>query len=344
MPDQSDSTAKTSDSTTDAQRQLTYAEAVREAMSEEMRANPDVFLMGEDVGVYGGAFGVSFGMVDEFGEERVMDTPISEAGIIGVAAGAAVSGMRPIAECQFSDFISIGMDPLVNQAAKMRYMFGGRAQVPMVLRAPSGSGTGAAAQHSQSLEAWWCHVPGLKLVMPSTPYDAKGLLKSAIRDNNPVIFLEPKLLYRTKGIVPQQEYTIPLSASDIKRNGEDITAISWGRMIPVVDAAAAELATQGIEMEIVDLRTLHPVDINPVIESVRRTTRAIIVHEAVLTGGYGGEIAARIMESEAFYYLDAPVRRLGGSNSPIPYCPELEKNAVPTVERVVDTVRTMVQR
>lgn len=326
-------------------REITYAEAVREAMLEEMRADSDVFLMGEDVGVYGGAFGVSVGMIDEFGEERVMDTPISEAGIIGVAAGAAVSGMRPIAECQFSDFIGIGTDPLVNQAAKMRYMFGGRAQVPMVLRAPSGSGTGAAAQHSQSLEAWWCHVPGLKLVMPSTPYDAKGLLKAAIRDNNPVIFLEPKLLYRTKGVVPEREYIIPLSTSEVKRSGSDITVISWGRMMPVVNEAAERLSSENeIEIEIVDPRTLHPLDDAPIIASVIRTTRALVVHEAVLTGGYGGEIVARITESEAFYYLDAPVRRLGGSNSPIPYCPELERNAVPTVERVVEAVRNMVQR
>lgn len=326
-------------------REITYAEAIREAMSEAMRADSDVFLMGEDVGVYGGAFGVSLGMIDEFGEERVMDTPISEAGIIGVAAGVAVSGMRPIAECQFSDFISIGMDPLVNQAAKMRYMFGGRAQVPMVLRAPSGSGTGAAAQHSQSLEAWWCHVPGLKLVMPSTPYDAKGLLTAAIRDNNPVIFLETKLLYRTKGVVPEESYSIPLSSTEVKRSGRDVTVVSWGRMIPVVFEAAELLAKQdGIELEIIDPRTLHPIDDKPIIESVCRTTRALIVHEAVLTGGYGGEIAARISESEAFYRLDAPVRRLGGSNSPIPYCPELERHAVPTVERVVETVREMVQR
>lgn len=326
------------------ERHITYAEALREAMVEEMRTNPDVFLMGEDIGVYGGAFGVSFGMIDEFGEDRVMDTPISEAGIIGVSAGAALSGMRPVAECQFSDFISIGMDPLVNQAAKMRYMFGGRAQVPMVLRAPCGSGTGAAAQHSQSLEAWWCHVPGLKLVMPSTPYDAKGLLKSAIRDNNPVVFLEPKLLYRKKGAVPEQEYLIPLSSSKVTRPGEDITVVSWGRMVPMVDEAAQQLAAEGIEVEIIDLRTLHPVDTAPVIESVCRTTRALIVHEAVLTGGYGGEIAARIMESEAFYRLDAPVRRLGGSNSPIPYCPELERNAVPTIEKVTAAIREMVQR
>ena len=328
----------------DEKRQITYAEALREALSEEMRADADVFMMGEDIGVYGGAFGVSLGMCDEFGEDRVMDTPISEAGIIGVAAGAAVSGMRPVAEMQFSDFITIGMDQLVNQAAKMRYMFGGRAQVPMVLRAPIGSGTGAAAQHSQCHEAWYAHVPGLKVVMPSTPYDAKGLLKSAIRDNNPVVFLEPKLLYRQKGFVPTEEYAIPLSISEIKRHGEDITVVSWGRMIPMVTNAATQLAEEGIEVEIIDLRTIHPVDVAPIIESVRRTTRALIVHEAVLTGGYGGEISARITESEAFYYLDEPVRRLGGSNSPIPYCPEMEKNAVPTIEKIVAAVRKMVQK
>jgi pyruvate dehydrogenase E1 component beta subunit len=322
-------------------REQTYAEAIRDAMSEEMRRDQDVIFFGEDVGVYGGAFGVSLGMIDEFGPDRVMDTPISEAAIIGTAAGAAVTGMRPIAEIQFSDFIAIGMDQLANQAAKIRYMFGGRAQVPMVVRSPEGSGTGAAAQHSQSMEAWYCHVPGLKVVTPSTPHDAKGLLKASIRDNNPVVFLEQKLLYRTKGPVPEEEYIVPLSESDVKREGRDLTIITWGRMVQRSLEVAEELADKGIEIEVVDPRTLRPLDSGPLIASAKKTGRVLIVHEAVLTGGFGGEIAATVADSDAFYYLDAPIRRLGGMDVPIPYNPNLEQNVVPTVEQIRDTVREM---
>ena len=324
-----------------AEREITYAEAIREAMSAEMRRNPEVLLMGEDVGVYGGAFGVSLGMIDEFGEERVRDTPISEAAIIGAAAGAAVTGMRPIAEIQFSDFIGIGMDQLVNQAAKIRYMFGGRAQVPMVLRSPEGSGTGAAAQHSQSLEAWYCHVPGLKVVAPSTPYDAKGLLTSAIRDNNVVMFFEQKLLYRIKGPVPEEEYVIPIGKADIKREGRDVTIVTYGRMLPLCLGVAEKLSREGIELEVVDPRTLRPLDMPPIVESVVKTGKALIVHEAALTGGVGGEIAALLAESRAFYYLDAPIKRLGGMDVPIPYCPELEKNVVPTEASVAAAIREL---
>ena len=323
-------------------REITYAEAIREAMSEEMRKSDDVFLMGEDIGVYGGAFGVSVGMVDEFGEQRVRDTPISEAAIMGAAVGAAVTGMRPIAEIQFSDFITIGMDQLVNQAAKMRYMFGGKAQVPMVVRAPAGSGTGAAAQHSSSMEAWYTHVPGLKVVVPSTPYDAKGLLKSAIADNNPVVFLEQKLLYRVKGEVPQEEYTIPLSTSDVKREGRDVTVVTWGRMVNRCLEVAQALSGEGIEVEIVDPRTLMPLDDQPIVESVKKTGRVVIVHEAVQTGGYGGEIAARIGDSEAFYYLDAPIKRVGGLDVPIPYNPVLEAAVVPTVDTISAAIRSVI--
>ena len=322
-------------------REQTYAEAIRDAMSEEMRRDQDVIFFGEDIGVYGGAFGVSVGMIEEFGPDRVMDTPISEAAIIGTAAGAAVTGMRPIAEIQFSDFIAIGMDQLANQAAKIRYMFGGRAQVPMVVRSPEGSGTGAAAQHSQSMEAWYCHVPGLKVVTPSTPYDAKGLLKASIRDNNPVIFLEQKLLYRTKGPIPEEEYVIPLSESDVKREGRDLTIIAWGRMVQRSLELAEELAGEGVEIEVVDPRTLRPLDSGPLIASAKKTGRVLIVHEAVLTGGFGGEIAAIIADSDAFYYLDAPIRRLGGMDVPIPYNPKLEQNVVPTVEQIRETVREM---
>ncbi len=321
-------------------REITYAEAIREAMTLEMRRDPDVFFFGEDIGLYGGAFGVSVGMFEEFGEERVRDTPISEAVLVGAAAGAAVTGTRPIVEIQFSDFITIGMDQLVNQAAKMRYMFGGRAQVPMVLRTPAGSGTGAAAQHSQSLEAWYAHVPGLKLVIPSTPYDAKGLLISAIRDNNPVVFMEQKLLYRRKGEVPEESYTVPLSKSDVKREGRDLTIVTYGRMVPTCIEIADEMsAKDGVEIEIVDPRTLRPLDAEPIIASAKKTGRVLIVHEAVQFGGYGGEIAAIIADSEAFYYLDAPIRRLGGLDIPIPYNPELERNAVPTPERIRETIQ-----
>lgn len=321
-------------------REITFAQAIKEAMCEEMRKDENVFLMGEDVGIYGGAFGVSVGMVQEFGEERVRDTPISEAVIAGAAAGAAVTGMRPIAELMFSDFITISMDQLVNQAAKMRYMFGGKAQVPMVLRAPTGSGTGAAAQHSQSIESWLCNIPGLKVVMPSTPYDAKGLLKAAISDNNPVVFLEPKLLYRKKGFVPEveEEYTIPIGKADKKREGKDLTIITCGRLVPTCLTVAEEIAKQNIDIEVVDLRTLLPLDKETIIESAKKTGRVLIVHEGVQTGGIGGEIAALIADSEAFFYLDAPIKRLGGLDVPIPYCPELEKNAVPTENTITEAV------
>ncbi len=322
-------------------REITYAQAIKEAMSEEMRADENVFLMGEDVGLYGGAFGVSVGMFQEFGDERVRDTPISEAVIAGAAVGAAITGMRPIAEIMFSDFTTISMDQLVNQAAKTRYMYGGKASVPMVLRTPSGSGTGAAAQHSQSPEAWFCHVPGLKVVIPSTPYDAKGLLKSAIRDNNPVMFFEQKLLYRKKGEVPEEDYSIPLGVADIKRAGKDLTIISYGRMIPVCLEVAENLSAEGIDIEVVDPRTLVPLDKETIINSAKKTGRVLIVHEACQTGGYGGEIAAVITDSTAFFYLDAPVKRLCGLDVPIPYCPELEKNVVPTVDTVTAAVREL---
>lgn len=326
-----------------ADREMTYANAIKEAMCEEMRRDENVFLLGEDVGRYGGAFGVSVGMFEEFGEERVRDTPISEAAIAGAAAGAAVTGMRPIAEIMFSDFTTIAMDQLVNQAAKMRYMFGGKAKVPMVLRTPGGSGTGAAAQHSQSLEAWFCHVPGLKVVIPSTPYDAKGLLKAAIRDDNPVMFIEQKLLYRRKGLVPEEEYVIPLGKADVKRTGTDLTIITYGRMVPLCLEVADNFAKEGFSIEVVDPRTLVPLDKETIIESAKKTGRVLVVHEACKTGGYGAEIASAITESEAFFYLDAPIRRECGLDVPIPYCPELEKNVVPTLDKVTQAVRELLR-
>ncbi|SEO60366.1 alpha-ketoacid dehydrogenase subunit beta [Propionispora vibrioides] len=321
---------------------ITYKEAVRQAMQEEMRRDETVFLMGEDVGIYGGAFGVSLGMLDEFGEERVRDTPISEAAISGAAAGAAVTGMRPIAEIMFSDFITIAMDSLVNQAAKMRYMFGGKAKVPMVLRLPGGSGTGAAAQHSQSLENWLVHVPGLKVVMATTPYDVKGLLKTAVRDDNPVVFIETKTCYNRKGEVPEGEYTIPFGVADVKRQGKDVTILATGIMVHRSLEAAELLAKEGIDVEVIDPRTLVPFDKETLVKSVIKTGKLIIVHEACKRGGFGGEVAAEIMDSEAFDYLDAPIKRVAGKNVPIPYCMELEKSAVPQVDDIVKAVREIV--
>ncbi|WP_243299383.1 alpha-ketoacid dehydrogenase subunit beta [Bacillus litorisediminis] len=324
-------------------REITYLEAVREAMSQEMRQNDDVFILGEDIGVYGGAFGVTRGMIEEFGPERVRNTPISEAAIAGGAVGAALTGMRPILEIQFSDFITIAMDQMVNQAAKLRYMYGGKGKVPMVLRTPAGSGTGAAAQHSQSLEAWMAHIPGLKVVQPSTAYDAKGMLKAAIDDDNPVIFYEHKLLYKTKGFVPEEQYSIPLGKADVKRLGRDVTIVATAIMVHKALEAAAVLEKEGIDVEVVDPRTLVPLDEETIIESVKKTGRVIVVHEAVKRGGFGGEIASVIAESEAFDYLDAPIKRLGGLPIPIPYNPNLEKAAIPQVEDIIQAVKETVR-
>ena len=320
-------------------REITYLEAVREAMSIEMRKNDDVFLMGEDIGVYGGAFGVSRGMIEEFGPERIRNTPISEAGIAGAAVGSALTGMRPIMELQFSDFITIALDQIVNQAAKLRYMYGGKGKVPMVVRTPSGSGTGAAAQHSQSLEAWVTHIPGLKVVQPSTAYDAKGLLKAAMDDYNPVIFYEHKLLYKTSSEVPEEEYSIPLGKAEVKREGTDITIVATAIMVHKALEAAAELEKEGISVEVVDPRTLVPLDTETIIKSVAKTGHLVVVHEAVKRGGFGGEIASMIAESEAFDYLDAPIKRLGGVETPIPYNPELEKAAIPQIPDIVNAVK-----
>ncbi|OAJ73517.1 pyruvate dehydrogenase [Brevibacillus sp. SKDU10] len=323
-------------------REITYLEAVREAMSQEMRVNPDVFLMGEDIGVYGGAFGVSRGMIEEFGPERIRNTPISEAAIAGAAVGAAMTGMRPIMELQFSDFITIAMDQLVNQAAKNSYMFGGKGGVPMVVRTPSGSGTGAAAQHTQSLEAWMAHIPGLKVVQPSTAYDVKGLLKAAIDDHNPVIFYEHKLLYKTSGHVPEESYSIPLGVADVKREGTDVTIVATAIMIHKALEAAAELEKEGISVEVIDPRTLVPLDTDTIIRSVKKTGKLIVVHEAVKFGGFGGEIVSMIAESEAFDYVDAPIRRLGGKWIPMPYNPVLEKAAIPQVPDIIQAVKDTV--
>lgn len=324
-------------------REITYAQAINEAMSEEMRADKNIVFMGEDIGVYGGAFGVSRGMFEEFGPERIMDTPISELAITGCAAGASMTGLKTIVEIMFSDFMTLAMEQLVNQAAKNRFQFGGQGSVPMVLRAPGGSGTGAAEQHSQSLEAWVAHVPGLKVVIPSTPYDAKGLLKSSIRDQNPVVFLEQKLLYRTKGEVPEvgDDYIIPLGEADVKREGKDVTIITYGRMVPRSLKVAEDLSAEGIDVEVIDIRTLVPLDKETLIQSAKKTGKVLVVHEACQTGGFGGELVSVIVDSDAFFYLDAPVKRLGGLDVPIPYNPNLEAQVVPTEEKITAAVKEL---
>ncbi len=323
-------------------REITYLEAVREAMTQEMERDPRVFLIGEDVGEYGGAFQVSYGMLEKFGPERILDTPITELGLTGAATGAALIGMRPIAEIMFMDFTTLASEQLVNQAAKLRFMFGGQSTVPMVLRTPAGSGTGAAEHHSQSFENWFVHVPGLKVVMPTTPYDVKGLLIASIRDDNPVVFIEHKLLYKTKGDVPEELYEIPLGKADIKREGKDLTTIATGIMVQKSLTAAEELDKEGIDIEVVDPRTLRPLDTETIVNSVKKTGKVLIVHEAVKTGGFGGELAGVIAESEAFGYLDAPILRLAGREVPLPYNRNLEHKAVPQVEDIIEKARELV--
>jgi acetoin:2,6-dichlorophenolindophenol oxidoreductase subunit beta len=308
-----------------------------------MEADPTVFTLGEDIGVYGGAFGVTGDLVHRFGEERVRDTPISELGIAGAAVGAALTGMKPVLELQFSDFITLATEQIVNQAAKIRYMYGGKATVPMVVRMPAGSGTGAAAQHSQSLEAWFAHIPGLKVVQPVTPYDAKGLLLAAIDDPNPVLIFEHKLLYRTKGPVPQEPYRVPIGKAEIRRQGRDVTIAATSIMVIRAMSAAGRLADEGIEAEVIDLRTIRPMDTATLIQSVSKTGRLLTVYEAVKTLGIGAEVSAAIAESEAFDLLDAPIARLGGREVPLPYNPTLEKSAVPQEDDIVNAVRRLVR-
>ena len=323
-------------------REITYSEALREAMALALACDRDVYLIGEDIGVYGGAFQVTAGLIEEFGPERVRDTPVTEAAIAGAAVGSAVAGMRPIAEMQFMDFLTLAMEQLVLQGAKIRYMFGGKAQVPMVLRLPAGSGTGAAAQHSESLESWLVNVPGLKVVAPSTPYEAKGMLLAAVADNNPVMFVENKLLYKMKGPVPEEPYIVPLGKAIVRRGGTDATIVATSIMVPRSLAAAEKLASEGIDLEIIDLRSLKPYDSETIIASVKKTGRLLVVHEAPLIGGFGGEIVAMVAQSPAFAYLEAPIVRLGGADVPIPYNPKLEKAAVPQVENIVEAARQLV--
>jgi len=325
-----------------ALRELSYAEAVREALAQAMEADERVFLMGEDIGVYGGAFQVTGDLVHRFGEDRVMDTPIAELGAAGVAVGAALAGCRPVFEFQFSDFATLAMEQIVNQAAKIRFMLGGKVSVPLVMRFPAGSGTGAAAQHSQSLDAWFAHVPGLKVVQPSTPHDAKGLLLSAIDDPDPVMVFEHKLLYKMKGDVPEDAYRVPIGKAAVRREGRHVTLVATAIMVHRALEAAEALAQEGIEAEVIDLRTLRPLDTQTIIDSVKKTSRLACVYEGVKTLGIGAEISAMIAESEAFDYLDAPILRLGGAEAPIPYNPVLEKAAVPQTDGIVSAVRNLV--
>ena len=325
-------------------REMSYAEAIRDALGIALARDDRVILMGEDIGVYGGAFQVTGDLIERFGPERVMDTPISELGGAGVAVGAALTGLRPIYEFQFSDFATLAMEQIVNQAAKMRYMLGGEAQVPVVYRMPSGSGTGAAAQHSQSFEAWFGHVPGLKVVQPSTPADAKGLLLAALEDPDPVIVFEHKLLYKMKGQVPEGYSTTPLGKAAVAREGSDLTIVASAIMVHRALAAAEKLSQEGISAEVIDLRSVRPIDRDTIVASVRKTGKLLCVYEGVKTMGVGAEISAIIAESDAFDYLDAPILRLGGAEAPIPYNPDLEKAAVPQAETIEAAARRLARR
>lgn len=319
---------------------LTMAQAINQAIAQEMERDPAVFLLGEDVSI--GVIGVTAGLQARFGKKRVLDTPISESAILGAAVGAAAVGLRPIAELMFVDFVGVAMDQLFNQAAKMRYMFGGKARIPMVVRAACGAGMGAAAQHSQCLEAWFMHVPGLKVVMPSTPYDAKGLLISSIRDDNPVVFLEHKLLYFSMGEVPEEEYTIPLGKADVKREGKDVTVVATGQMVGRALSVAEKAAAEGISVEVLDPRTLLPLDEEAILASARKTHRLVVVHEEVKFCGSGAEIAALAAE-KAFGYLDAPVMRVAAPFCPVPFSGKLEAEFIPSEEKIYGAVRTVLE-
>jgi pyruvate dehydrogenase E1 component beta subunit len=325
-------------------REITYAEAIREALAEEMRRDPRVLILGEDVAEAGTPFKVLSGLVEEFGTGRVVDTPISEAGFTGIAIGAAMTGLRPVADIMFGDFLTLTMDQMVNQAAKIHYMSGGGWRVPMVLRTTMGATRRSAAQHSQSLHAWMSHVPGLKVVLPSTPYDAKGLLKTAIRDDNPVVFFEHKMMYTLKGPVPAGDYTIPFGAADIKRAGSDLTIVATSRTVHVALAAAKLLEEEaGLSAEVIDPRTTVPLDVETLVESAKRTTRALVLDEGYSQYGVTAEIASAIAEG-AFYYLDAPVKRMGAMNTPIPFSPPLEDVTIATERAVFDAARAICGR
>jgi len=318
-------------------REITYAEALREALREEMQRNPDVILLGEEIGVFGGAYKVTRGLLEEFGPERVMDTPISEIAIAGAAVGLALTGLKPVAEIMYMDFLPICLDQLATQAAKIRFMSGGQLKVPMVLRTQYSLGRQHGSQHSQFFPALFFQVPGLKVVLPGTPYDAKGLLKSAIRDENPVLFIECGLLYRTKGLVPEEEYTVPLGQAEVKRKGDDVTIIGVSRLVGEALSAAKKLEEKGVSAEVIDVRTLQPLDLDTIVESVKRTSRLVIASDDVKSGGVGSEISAAVLEA-SFDYLDAPIMRVGCPEIPVPFSPSLEQMYMPNADKIVQAV------
>jgi len=321
-------------------REITYREALKEGLREEMKRDERVFLLGEDIAEFGGSYKVTQGLLEEFGSARVRNTPISEAAIVGAALGAALLGMRPVAEIMYIDFSTIAIDQIVNQIAKVRYMFGGKAKASLVIRTQGGAGRSSAAQHAQSLEAWYTHIPGLKVVMPSTPYDVKGLIKSSIRDDNPILFVEHKLLYNEKGSVPEEEYLVPIGKADIKREGKDVTIVATSRMVLRALKAAEALAKDGIEAEVVDPRTLVPLDEETILQSITKTGRLLIVHEACKRCGFGAEIAALASE-KAFYDLDAPIKRVAAANTPVPFAPKLENFVIPDERAIIKGAREL---
>jgi len=324
-------------------RELSYSESIRECLRQVMLSDERVFIIGEEIGPYGGSFGVTVGLIDEFGSDRVMDTPISEQAIIGIAIGASLLDLRPVVEIMFSDFLMLAFEQISNQAAKIRYMFGGKASVPMVIRTPVGGGIGLAAQHSQSIEALFLHMPGLKIVMPSTSYDAKGLLYGAIKDNNPVIFFEHKLAYQTKGHVPEELYEIPLGKADIKKQGNDITVVATSYMVHKALRVSEKLLKEGISLEVIDPRTIKPLDIESIVESVKKTNRVVLIEEACYTGGFTCYLAAEIVK-HAFDYLDAPILRITGLDCSIPYEHNLENAVIPSEKRIEQGIRSLLDR
>ena len=321
--------------------EMTYREAIAKGLREALETDERVFLMGEDIGAYGGAYAVTRGFLAEFGPERIKDTPISESIIVGAGIGAALAGLRPVVELMTINFSLLAMDQIVNNAAKLRYMSGGQLSVPLIMRTVTGGGAQLGASHSQSLEGWYASVPGLKVAVPSTPYDALGLLRAALEDDNPILFAEHTLLYGLRGEVPEEWYNVPLGQADVKRSGEDVTLVAYSRMVQVALRAAEELAQQGIEAEVVDLRTLRPFDWESVIESVKKTKRCVVIEEAWRTGGFGAEVASRVQE-EAFDYLDGPVARVGGVDAPIPYARNLEMAAIPDEKKIIQTLKEVV--
>ena len=325
------------------ERKLSYGQAFNEAVSQMMEADPDVFCAGEDIGAFGGVFGTFLGLQAKFGEHRVVDTPISEQAIVGLGVGASVTGLRPIVDLMFMDFICVALDQIVNQAAKLKYMFGGEASLPMTITTAGGGGLSAAAQHSQSIEALLCHIPGLKVVMPSNPYDMKGLMISCIKDNNPTVMIKHKRLLGMSAVVPTEAYEIQLGKGNVLRPGTDVTIVAYARMANEALIAAAELAKEGIECEIIDPRTLQPLDTDLIVDSAKKTNRVVVVHEAVRFGGLGGEIASQIQEL-AFDYLDAPVTRIGAPFSPVPFSPALEQHYIPDAKTILTGVREIMQR